>query len=219
MFERFRFLAPCQRLRAIVCVLSAHLRHVLKSTCVCLHLRKQCLRSEITLVSRVANVLLLRFVAGNMDVNTLASKRSQLIGNTAIVRKRSLRNPQKVDLCVLASFSCRVYAETQGRKVRPVAGFLCISLHCMVLYCVVLCKSIMCLYWYRCLGIYRLYTEFKVTKYGFQTLECGIYATYTAANLAVLTAHGTIILCNFVDLDLMAPRNLTWVHHTFLPVP
>ena len=32
------------------------------------------------------------------------------------------RNPQKVDLCVLASFSCRVYAETQGRKVRPVAG-------------------------------------------------------------------------------------------------
>ena len=27
------------------------------------------------------------------------------------------RYPQKVDLCVLASFSCRVYAETQGRKV------------------------------------------------------------------------------------------------------
>ena len=33
------------------------------------------------------------------------------------------RNPQKVDLCVLASFSCSVYAETQGRKVRPVADF------------------------------------------------------------------------------------------------
>ena len=36
---------------------------------------------------------------------------------------KALRNPQKVDLCVLASFSCRVYAETQGRKVRPVVGF------------------------------------------------------------------------------------------------
>ena len=80
MFERFRFLAPCQRLRAIVCVLSAHLRDDESSTCVCLRLGEQCLRSEITSVSRVANVLLLRFVAGNMDVNTLASKRSQLIG-------------------------------------------------------------------------------------------------------------------------------------------
>ena len=45
-FERFRFLAPCQRLRAIVCVLSAHLRRVLKSTCVCLRFREQCLRSD-----------------------------------------------------------------------------------------------------------------------------------------------------------------------------
>ena len=27
-------------------------------------------------------------------------------------------------MCVLASFSCRVYAEMQERKVRPVAGFL-----------------------------------------------------------------------------------------------
>ena len=73
-------------------------------------------------MARVANVLLLRFVAGNMDVNTLASKRSQLIGNTALVRKRRVIH-KKVDLCVLASFSCRVYAETQGRKIRPVAGF------------------------------------------------------------------------------------------------
>ncbi len=31
-----------------------------------LRLREQCLRSEITSVSRVANVLLLRFVAGNI---------------------------------------------------------------------------------------------------------------------------------------------------------
>ena len=98
-FERFRFLAPCQRLRAIVCVLSAHLRRVLKSTCVCLRLREQCLRSEITSVSRVANVLLLRFVAGNMDVNTPASKRSQLIGNTAIVRKRCVIHKKSTCVC------------------------------------------------------------------------------------------------------------------------
>ena len=65
--------------------LSAYLRDDESSTCMCLRLREQCLRSEITSVSRVANVLLLRFVVGNMDVNTPASKRSQLIGNTAIV--------------------------------------------------------------------------------------------------------------------------------------
>ena len=34
---------------------------------------------------------------------------------------KALRNPQKVDLCVLVSFSCRVYAETLRPKVRPVA--------------------------------------------------------------------------------------------------
>ena len=55
-------------------------------------------------------------VAGNMDVKTPASKRSQLIGNSDC--SKAPRNPQKVDLCVLASFSCRVCAETQGRKVR-----------------------------------------------------------------------------------------------------
>ena len=79
------------------------------------------MRSEITSVARVANVLLLRLVAGNMGVNTPASK-------LPVDRKhgdclKAPRNPQKVDLCVLASFSCRVYAEMQGRKVRPVAGF------------------------------------------------------------------------------------------------
>ena len=46
-----------------------------------------CLLSEITSVARVAHVLLLRSVAGNMDVNTLASKPSELIGNAAIARK------------------------------------------------------------------------------------------------------------------------------------
>ena len=111
-FERFRFLAPCQRLRAIVCVLSAHLRRVLKSTCVCLRLREQCLRSEITSLSRVANVLLLRFVAGNMDVNTPASKRSQLIGNTAIVRKRCVIHTNSTCVCWRLS----VATFTQKRK-------------------------------------------------------------------------------------------------------
>ena len=83
MFERFRFQAPCQRLRAIVCVLSAHLRDDESSTCVCLRLREQCLLSKITSVSRVAHVLLLRFVAGNMDVNTPASKRLLCHGRVA----------------------------------------------------------------------------------------------------------------------------------------
>ena len=83
--------------------LSAHLRRVLKSTCVCLRLREQCLRSEITSVSRVANVLLLRFVAGNMDLNTLASKRSQLIGNTAIVRKRCVIHKKSTCVCLRLS--------------------------------------------------------------------------------------------------------------------
>ena len=119
-FERFRFLAPCQRLRAIFCVLSAHLSRVLKSTCVCLRFREQCLRSEITSVSRVALVLLLRFVAGNMDVNT---SKTFPVDRKHSDCSKALRNPHKFDLCVLASFSCHVYAETQGRKLRPVAAF------------------------------------------------------------------------------------------------
>ena len=57
------------------------------------------LRSEITSVSRVAHVLLLRLVAGNMDVNTPASKRSQLIGNTAIVRKRCVIHKKSTCVC------------------------------------------------------------------------------------------------------------------------
>ena len=69
------------------------------ATCVCLRLLEQCLRSEITSVSRVAHVLLLRFVAGNMDVKTLASKRSQLIGNTAIIRKRCVIHKKLTCVC------------------------------------------------------------------------------------------------------------------------
>ena len=57
------------------------------------------MRSEIMSVSRVAHVLLLRFVAGNMDVNTAASKHSQLIGNTAIVRRRCVIHKQTTCVC------------------------------------------------------------------------------------------------------------------------
>ena len=102
-FQRFRFLAPCQRLRAIVCVLSAHLRDDKSSICVCLRLREQCLLSEITPVARVVHVLLLRSVAGNVGVNTLASKRSQLIGNAAIVRKRCVIHKKSTCVCLRLS--------------------------------------------------------------------------------------------------------------------
>ena len=70
------------------------------------------MRSEITSVARVAHVLPLRCVAGNMDVNTPASKSSELMRKRSVCSKAP-RNPQKVDLCVLASFSCSVYDETQ----------------------------------------------------------------------------------------------------------
>ena len=65
--------------------------------------REQCLRSEITSVVRVAHVLLLRFVADNMDVNTPASKRSQFIGNTAIVRKRFVIHKKSTCVCLRLS--------------------------------------------------------------------------------------------------------------------
>ena len=70
---------------AFTCVLSALLRGDVKLTCVCLRLREQCLRSKITSVARVAHVLLLRSVTGNVEVNTLASKRCW----------KAPRNPQK----------------------------------------------------------------------------------------------------------------------------
>ena len=89
---------------------SAHLRDDESSTCV--YLREQCLRSEITSVSRVANVLLLRFVAGNMDLNTPASKRSQLIRNTAIVRKRCVIHKKSTCVCLRLS----VAAFTRKRR-------------------------------------------------------------------------------------------------------
>ena len=57
----------------------------------------------------------------NVEINMLASKRSELIGNTAIVRKRSVIH-KKGYLCVLASVPLRLpiaasCSEAQGRPV------------------------------------------------------------------------------------------------------
>ena len=82
------------------------------STCVWLRLREQCLRSEITSVARVAHVLLLRPISGNMDVNTLASKRSELIGNAEIVRMCRIIHNNSTCVCL----HLPVAAITQKRK-------------------------------------------------------------------------------------------------------
>ena len=81
-------------------------------TCVCRRLREQCLRSENMSVARVAHVLLLRPISGNMDVNTLASKRSELIGNTEIVRMRRVIHNKSICVCLRLP----VAAITQKRK-------------------------------------------------------------------------------------------------------
>ena len=92
----------------------------------CLRLREQCLRSEITSVSRVAHVLLLRLVAGNMDVNTPASKRSQLIGNTAIVRKRCVIYKKSTCVCLRLSVAAFTRKRRDARfDLWPALGTRC----------------------------------------------------------------------------------------------
>ena len=93
-------------------MLSALLRGDESLTCVCLLLREQCLRLKIMSVARVAHVLLLRFVAGNMDVNTPASKCSELIRKHSDCSKAP-RNPLK-STCVRLRLS--VAAFTWKRK-------------------------------------------------------------------------------------------------------
>ena len=88
------------------------------STCMCLRLREQCLRSKITSVARVAHVLLLHPISGNMDVNTLASKRSELIGNAEILRMRRVIHNNLTCVCLRLP----VAAIMRGRKLRPMAG-------------------------------------------------------------------------------------------------
>ena len=74
-------------------------------------LKVSCMRSKITSVSRVANVLLMRFVAGNVDVNTPAPKRAQLIGNTAIVRKRRVIHKKSTCVCLRLSVAAANHRE------------------------------------------------------------------------------------------------------------
>ena len=56
--------------------------------------------------------LLLRFVAGNVDVNTLASKRSELLGNADILRMRRVIHNDSTCVC----WRIPVAAITQKRK-------------------------------------------------------------------------------------------------------
>ena len=58
------------------------------------------MRSIKTSVARVPNVLLLRSVVSNVEVNTLASKRSELIGNAAIVLKCSVIHKYSICVCL-----------------------------------------------------------------------------------------------------------------------
>ena len=69
-------------------------------------------------VARVAHLQLLRFVAGNAEINMLAPKRFELIGNAAIVRKRSVIHNKSTCVCLRLPVAAG-NAETQGR---PVAG-------------------------------------------------------------------------------------------------
>ena len=86
-----------------------------RPVCVDLRLREQWWRSEITSVARVDHVLLLRFVAGNGDVNTLASKRSELIRKSSDCSKAP-RNPKSRPVCdcVFQLPRLRGNAGTQG---------------------------------------------------------------------------------------------------------
>ena len=57
-------------------------------------------------------LLLLRFVAGNVDVNTLASKRSEMLGNADILRMRRVIHNDSTCVCLRIP----VAAITQKRK-------------------------------------------------------------------------------------------------------
>ena len=109
---RQEILAPCQLLRVIVSELPSCLCDDVISTCVWLRLREQRLRSKITSVARVEIVLLLRPVAGNMGVNTMASKRSELLGNADILRMRRVIQNNSTCGCLRIP----VAAITQKRK-------------------------------------------------------------------------------------------------------
>ena len=91
---------------------------LIRPVCVYVFENNACVRKK-TSVARVAHVLLLRPISGNVEVNTLASKRSELIGNAAIVQKRRVIHKKSTCVCLRLPVAA-IYAETQGR---PVAGF------------------------------------------------------------------------------------------------
>ena len=68
----------------------------------------------------------LRFVAGNMDVNTLAGVQTFPVDLKHGDCSKALRNPQKVNLCVLASFSLRGNAGTQGSTCGRLGAYITI---------------------------------------------------------------------------------------------
>ena len=97
--------------------------------CVTVSSRTMLTFDQITSVARIEIVLLLRFVAGNVDVNTLASKRSELIGNADILRMRRVIHNNSTCVCLRIP----VAAITQKRRnasvdLWPALAFLCIPL-------------------------------------------------------------------------------------------
>ena len=88
----------------------------------CLRLREQCLRSKITSVARSCSTP--AFCRGNMDVNTPASKRSQLIGNTAIVRQRRAIHKKSTCVCLRLSVGAFTRKRRDARfDLWPALGF------------------------------------------------------------------------------------------------
>ena len=72
--------------------------------------------------------MFLRPISGNIDVTTLASKRSELIGNTDILRMRHVIQNNSTCVCLRLP----VAAITQKRKLRPIAGLICVKIFCFM---------------------------------------------------------------------------------------
>ena len=68
--------------------------------------------NNVSCSSRDCSTNILRFVAGNVDVNTLASKRSELLGNADILRMRRVIHNNSTCVCLRIPVS----AITQKRK-------------------------------------------------------------------------------------------------------
>ena len=117
---------PCQRLRAFVCVLSELIHGDARATMCVSTSSRTMFAFEKTSVARVEHVLLTYCVQSpvTVEVNTLASKRSELIGKAAIIRLKAQHNPQKGDLCarvfqlLRVARKCRNARATYGQLYR-----------------------------------------------------------------------------------------------------